>query len=363
MAGDTTAGDADVVHRRAVKGGRAQVAGLAGQSGRQVSRRVFGHRRHALKGLAGMAARTAAHDTGVVHRRAGERGEVRGRVADLAPLGSRHVVRRLGHRLHVRLESLAVVAIGAAVDDAEVVHLRAGERGVVRGRVADLAPLRSRQVGRSLAHDRDAGVGRAGVAAGAAGGDAGVFHRGARERGEVCRRVAGLACARGREVARSHALDRDAGIAGAGVAAGAAVHDAGVFHRGARERGEVRRRVTGLAGARGLKVATIAYRYHALETLTGSVAVRTAIDDAGVFHCRAGERGEVRRRVAGLARQRGRHMDRGRRTFGHRFDVQLKSLAVVAVRAPTGDAAVVHRGAGECGEVAGRVAALAVQRG
>ena len=87
------------------------------------------------------------------------------------------------------------------------------------------------------------------MAVGTTAADTGVHHDRTRERGEVGDRVAGLACARSREMTRiGHRRCRVPLIScRAAMAGGTAAGVAGVVHRRAGERGEVDSRVTGLA--------------------------------------------------------------------------------------------------------------------
>jgi len=154
------------------------------------------------------------------------------------------------------------------------------------------------------------------MAARAAGGDAGVNHPRTGERGEVADRVAGLAgraggsrhVNRGRTFGlRCHALERLAAMAG-----GTAADNEGVLHRRARERAEVTDRVAGLAcracGGGQVRWSSGPHALHLYATVIGLIgmAAGAAAADEGVTHVRAGERGEVADRVTALARVRAR---------------------------------------------------------
>jgi len=104
MAGDTTGGDASVIHRRAGERGEVsdRVAGLTGQTGRHVNRgcSIFEHRLQVtlISRRSTVAARTTAEDAGVIHRRAGEGGEISNRVAGLTGQSGREVTRLFVYR-------------------------------------------------------------------------------------------------------------------------------------------------------------------------------------------------------------------------------------------------------------------------
>ena len=179
----------------------------------------------------------------------------------------------------------------------------------------------------------------------AATGDAAVIHRRAGECGEVGCGVARLARRAGRHVVRRLRLDRDAGEAlAAVVTARAAGGDPGVNHRGSRSKGRRRLVTHGAIGARGDVARSLRLRRHAIERRPGRrrcVAGRATAADAAVVHRGAGERGEVACRVARLARRAGRHVVR-------RLRLEIRhpgeALAgVVTGRAAGGDAGVDHQ--------------------
>ena len=172
----TTAEDAGMAHCRPGECCElaCRMAGLARRTGRQVIHRL-GHRRHSGKGLAGVAACATADDAGVNHQRPGERGELGRRVAGLARRAGRQMVHRLGHRRHPG-KDLTIVAACAAAEDAGVDHRRTGERGELARRVAGLARRAGRQMVHRLGHRRHPGKALAAVAARAAADDARVAH-------------------------------------------------------------------------------------------------------------------------------------------------------------------------------------------
>lgn len=138
-----------MVHLRSREGDEIalRMAGLAGQAGRQMGP-GFGYRRNAGKHLAVVAVGAAADDAGVIHFTAGEsagrwRGRNRRCMASLAGSRGRQVVHRLGYRCHSD-KNLAVMASRTAADDtrAGVVH----DARIIRGTMTHRARCRGRQV-------------------------------------------------------------------------------------------------------------------------------------------------------------------------------------------------------------------------
>ena len=117
------------------------------------------------------------------------------------------------------------------------------------------------------------------------------------------------------------------------MAAFTSTGDAGVVHHGTREVGELCRGVTGLARQAGRQVIErFVYWPYSCEHLT-IVASVTSTRNARMVHHTTGEVGELRCRVAGLARQAGRQMVA---RFRYRCHTQ-EHLSVVARCTTTGD--------------------------
>jgi hypothetical protein len=140
MAVLTGVANARVVHRRTTKIGEAghRMAALAGrQCGRHVIARL-GHGCDTSENLAVMAASATADNAGMNHHRTGEVAELARRVTGLARQRGRQVVARFGYRRHSR-EHLTIMASDAIAQDTGVVHHRPGEIGELARRVAGLA--------------------------------------------------------------------------------------------------------------------------------------------------------------------------------------------------------------------------------
>jgi len=150
--------------------------------------------------------------------------------------------------------------------------------------------------------------------------------------------MASLARSAGRKMVRRLGHRCNSGKALSIVAGCAAAEDAGMYHCRSRERRELVRRMAALAGSAGRKmVRRLGHRRHpgkALTIVTGCAAA----EDAGMDHRRSGERCELARRMASLARRGGRQMVR---RLGHRRH-SGKALAIVAGCAIVHDAQVTH---------------------
>ena len=343
--------------------GKRRHRGVAGRAvaGRRVRRilrrRRPRHDRHANERLPGfVAGRAAARDSGVIHR---EHGVVRRvHVAQRARLRRRNVRGGLGrcrgwrHRsttLVLRLVTsrtaavLTRVVIGAVADPkpgdpipahAALVAAHAhhpGDRRMLDGRAAEIRECRGRvaafasdRPGRDVLGRRpcriDVGEGLAGGVTGrATRRDPRMAHR---RQAVVARgRVANRARLRGREVVGGLRADparerRGRGVAGPAIAGG-------------RVRRILRRRRPG-------------HDRHPVPALARFVAGRArGAGHRRVVHRRTGKRREVGRRMAGLARRRGRNVVR---RLGLEVGHPGERLArVVAGRTAGGDPGVDHR--------------------
>jgi len=132
------------------------------------------------------------------------------------------------------------------------------------------------------------------------------------------------------------------------MAASAIIDYANVVHRRSREIGELRHRMADLArSACRQVVARLGFRGHTCKHLT-VVASRATADDAGVDHRSSCEIGELARRVAKLASCSGWQVIT---RLGYRCHTG-KYLAVMAGCATTKNAGVDHRRPGEVSELA-----------
>ena len=150
--------------------------------------------------------------------------------------------------------------------------------------------------------------------------------------------MAGLARRAGRQMVHRLGYRRHSGKGLAAVAARATAEDARVDHRRPGECCELGCRMAGLARRTGRQVIhRFGHRRHSGKGLA-VVAARATAEDACVDHRRPGERCELGRRVAGLARRAGRQMIH---RLGHRRH-SGKGLAAVAARATADNPRVAH---------------------
>jgi len=114
--------DAHMIHRCAGEVGElaCRVAGLASQCGWNMIDR-FRYWYHTCEHLSVVAGVASAHDAGMVHRCAGEVVEFARRVTGLTDQRGRQVVARFGYRRHTE-EYLAVVTCYASTGNTCVVH-------------------------------------------------------------------------------------------------------------------------------------------------------------------------------------------------------------------------------------------------
>ena len=122
------------------------------------------------------------------------------------------------------------------------------------------------------------------------------------------------------------------------MAAGTAVDDARVYHIRSRERRKLARRMASLAGRAEGQVVNRGGNGCDTGVNLAAVTARTAADDARVYHRRARERGELARRMAGLASRASRQMSGGLRHRSH----PVEALPTVAERATAEYARMVH---------------------
>lgn len=166
VAVGTTTHDAGVVHRRSGETARTgfarRMASLARHAGRQVVYRLRNWC-HAGKYLAIVAVGTTTHNTGMVHRSAGEAAciGIARRMTSLARLTGRQVVHRLGYRRHPG-KYLSIMTSRASARDTGMVHYA----GVITRAIMAERTRRSRRqmIGRLGAAGRDREAGCRGMA-------------------------------------------------------------------------------------------------------------------------------------------------------------------------------------------------------
>jgi hypothetical protein len=166
----------------------------------------------------------------------------------------------------------------------------------------------------------------------------GVIHFCTGEISELTCRVTSLACSTGRQVVARFGNRCHTGKYLTVMASCAAAGNACMDHSCSSKIGKFARRVTRLARRAGRQVvARFSNRCHSCKHLT-IVAGCTTVEDASMTHRGAGEVGELARRVASLACRYSWQMVAW---LGHRI-YSCKALTIVASRAAVEDAKVVH---------------------
>ena len=186
-------------------------------------------------------------------------------------------------------------------------------------------------------------ISRIAMTGSATGGNAGVLHRCAGERGEAAHSMTGLARRSRRQVSRLLGFRDQALLISrrTTMAVVATTGDADVPHRCASKRDEVDGRVTGLARRSRRQVVRLLELRRPVHRISQTlVAAFAIIDDTNVVHHRTAKRVEVVGIVAVLARALGRKMVR---PLDHQMRRPQETLAgAVALRAVVGDTVVVH---------------------